>query len=78
MLWLPPDLRHIPAQFASEAMWVRVSAIVGEGPSTTYHGVLCNIPLLIEPKKLQVTSPVTFEARHIHSVEPSRPCSNQS
>jgi hypothetical protein len=68
-LWLPPDLRHFPARFASEAMWVRVTAIDDEEPSTTYHGILCNIPLCVEPKKLQITSPVTFEARHIHSVE---------
>jgi hypothetical protein len=54
--------------YCSEAMWVLLIAIEGAYPEATYRGELWNLPLLIGPGELQIASPVTFEARHVHSV----------
>jgi hypothetical protein len=43
-----------------EAMWVEVTSIRGHYPECVYRGELVNVPVLLDPAKVRVGSPVNF------------------
>src|SRR5262249_9880623 len=68
---LPGGLRKLafradPAlPFESESMWVLVTAVEGDWPTTVYRGELDNTPLCIDPAVLRLGQPVEFRGEHI-------------
>jgi hypothetical protein len=67
--WLP-GLYPPGVRFEGESMWVRVTALGGSGPETSFQGELWDVPLLLPPRRLHPGSRVTFQPRHVHTVVP--------
>jgi hypothetical protein len=51
-------------------MWIEVTSILGEPPQQwAYRGELLSVPLLLDPAKVRVGSPVNFTADQIYPIE---------
>jgi hypothetical protein len=66
--WLPKEMRHLARDCASEAMLVKITRIDGDWPDVTFQGELLNMPILFNPRELQLGSEVRFTPKFIHSV----------
>src|SRR5262245_20765201 len=65
--WLPKEVRHLATCCESEAMLVKITRIDGGWPDVTFEGELLNIPVLFDPRELQLGSRVRFTPAFIHS-----------
>ncbi len=65
--WLPQEMRHLARRCESEAMLVKITRINGNWPDVSFQGELLNIPILFDPRELQLGSQVRFTPAFIHS-----------
>jgi hypothetical protein len=68
----PNEFAQRKGKMEQEGMWVEITKIYREWPNAVYEGRLCNSPVFISRKRLDLYSPVYFEGRHIFIAEYSK------